>query len=134
MQLREYETFKTVKDMDSFISEALEALELSETERKLLWLLAGHSCKFVGVSWLKVTSMANALEVSSKTVQRALKHLKELGIIKRVRTIRPVSGGFGASLTIICPIVKWLKSLTPQRLKSKNRRKKHFYLKHLKKI
>jgi DNA-binding Lrp family transcriptional regulator len=104
MQLREYETFKTVKDMDSFISEALEALELSETERKLLWLLAGHSCKFVGVSWLKVASMAKTLEVSSKTIQRALKHLKELGIIKRVRTIRPVSGGFGASLTIICPI------------------------------
>ncbi|WP_406866888.1 helix-turn-helix domain-containing protein [Priestia megaterium] len=104
MQLREYETFKTVKEMDNFICEALEALELSETERKLLWLIAGHSCKFVGVSWLKVASMAKTLEVSSKTIQRALKNLKELGIIKRVRTIRPVSGGFGASLTIICPM------------------------------
>jgi DNA-binding Lrp family transcriptional regulator len=102
--LREYETFQNVSEMDSFLSEVLSYLELSEIERKLLRLLAGHSCKFVGVSWLKVDTMANALEVSSKTIQRALKRMKELGIIKRVRTLRPIKGGFGASLTLICPV------------------------------
>lgn len=137
MQLREYETFKTVKAMDSFICEALEAFELSETERKLLWLLAGHSCKFVGVSWLKVASMAKTLEVSSKTVQRALKHLKELGIIKRVRTIRPVSGGFGASLTIICPIElsyrEMAQELDSSTVEERNQKKETFLFKAFKK-
>ena len=102
--LRELETFSSVEEMDNFISKALEYFDLCELDRRLLRLLAGHSCKFIGVSWLKVESMANALGVSYKTVQRALKRLKELGIIKRIRTLRPTRGGFGASITIICPI------------------------------
>ncbi|MFT4417054.1 transcriptional regulator [Fredinandcohnia humi] len=104
-QLRQYETFESVSDMDNFIGEALEVLELVELDRKLLRLLAGHSCKFVGVSFLKVQTMADTLEVSYKTAQRALKRLKDIGIIQRVRQLRAVSGGFGSSLTIIRPIV-----------------------------
>ena len=103
-ELRKYQTFENVSDMDKFICEVLESIDLNELERKLLRLLAGHSCKFIGVSFLKVGSMATAMEVSYKTTQRALKRLKEIGIIKRVRTLRPVSGGFGASLTLISPI------------------------------
>lgn len=63
-----------------------------------------HSVKFIGVSFLKLSSMAEALGVSKKTIQRALKELSKLGIIKRVRTLRPMKGGFGASLTLICPV------------------------------
>lgn len=103
-ELRKYESFKSIAEMDDFLSEALEVLSFSELERKLLRLLAGYSCKFVGVSFLKVGSIATALKVSYKTAQRALRSLKEIGIIKRVRTIRPVRGGFGSSLTVICPI------------------------------
>ncbi|MFB5660776.1 helix-turn-helix domain-containing protein [Alteribacillus sp. HJP-4] len=102
--LREYETFKTVSDVDSFASNALSYFALNKTERELLWLLAGHSVKFVGVSFLKLSSIAEALKVSKRTVQRALKLLIEYGVIKRVRTLRPVKGGFGASITIICPL------------------------------
>ncbi|WP_244956486.1 helix-turn-helix domain-containing protein [Bacillus mojavensis] len=105
--IREEETFDSVFEMDSFISEALSYFELTEIERRLLRLLAGHSVKFIGVSFLnflKVASMADALEVSSKTIQRALKRLKEFGIIKRVRTLRPKRGGFGASSNIIFPV------------------------------
>jgi DNA-binding Lrp family transcriptional regulator len=103
-ELRKYETFKSVKQMDKFIGEALEVLPLSKIERDVLWLLAGHSCKVFGVSWLKVQTIADTLEVSYKTAQRALKRLKDFGIVKRVRTLRSVSGGFGASITIICPV------------------------------
>lgn len=103
-KLREYETFETVSEMDEYICKVLTHFDLKENERKLLWLLSAHSCKFVGVSFLKLSSMAEALKVSKKTVQRALTQLKELGIIKRIKTIRPVSGGFGASLTIISPL------------------------------
>jgi len=103
-ELRKYQSFNSVQEMDCFISEALEIIELSKIERNVLWLLAGHSCKIAGVSWLKVQTIADALEVSYKTIQRALKSLKNIGIVKRVRTLRSVSGGFGASITIICPV------------------------------
>nr|MDH3162331.1 helix-turn-helix domain-containing protein [Bacillus licheniformis] len=102
--LRDYETFETVSEMDEYISKVLAHFELKKTERELLWLLAGHSVKFIGVSFLKLDSMASALGVSKRTVQRALKVLGELGIINRVRTLRPVRGGFGASITQICPV------------------------------
>lgn len=135
--LRELESFSSVAEMDNFISEALEVLELSELDRKLLRLLAGHSCKFVGVSWLKVDSMADALGVSYKTVQRALKRLKEIGIIKRIRTSRAVSGGFGASITVICPIVltyrKEASEQAPERIQKGSSSKETFSLKAYKK-
>ncbi|TCP28781.1 helix-turn-helix protein [Scopulibacillus darangshiensis] len=102
--LREYSQFDTVKEMDEFISKVLAHFDLKKTERELLWIIAGHSCKFIGVSFLKLASMAKAMGVSKKTIQRALKALSELGIIKRIRTLRPVRGGFGASITVICPV------------------------------
>ncbi|KUF21977.1 Lrp/AsnC family transcriptional regulator [Bacillus sp. G1(2015b)] len=135
--IREYETFNSVFEMDSFISEALSYFELTEIERRLLRLLAGYSVKFIGVSFLKVASMADALEVSSKTIQRALKRLKEFGIIKRVRTLRPKRGGFGASLNIICPVALSYRSTSEeeapeqelQEVKQASKRKETFFLK-----
>lgn len=103
-KLRDYQTFDTVSEMDSYISEVLAHFELKTIERELLWLLAGHSVKFIGVSFLKLDSMASALGVSKRTIQRALKVLQEFGVIKRIRTIRPKRGGFGSALTIICPV------------------------------
>ncbi|MCE7792297.1 transcriptional regulator [Salipaludibacillus sp. CUR1] len=103
-KLRELETFSSVSNMDEFVSEALEVLEIKELDRSLLRLLAGYSCKFIGVSFMKVQTMADKLEVSYKTTQRALKRLKDIGVIQRVRQLREVSGGFGSSLTIIRPI------------------------------
>lgn len=102
-ELRKYESFKSVSEMDRYVNKVLEVLELTELDRSLLRLLAGHSCKFIGVSFLKVQTMASKLGVSYKTAQRSLKRLKELEVIKRVRTLRVVSGGFGASITIISP-------------------------------
>ncbi|QXJ38290.1 hypothetical protein BV455_01604 [Parageobacillus caldoxylosilyticus] len=131
--LRELETFSSVEEMDNFISEVLEYFDLCELDRRLLRLLAGHSCKFIGVSWLKVESMADALGVSYKTVQRALKRLKELGIIKRIRTLRPTRGGFGASITIICPIeLTYREEATkeaPEGTQEASARKETFYFK-----
>lgn len=103
-ELRKYESFDSITEMDNFISKALGVLEIRELDRKILRLLAGYSCKFIGVSFLKVQTIADKLVVSYKTAQRALKRLKEIGIIKRIRTIRSVSGGFGSSITVIRPI------------------------------
>lgn len=136
--LREYESFESISEMDDFVSTALEVLELTELDRKLLRLLAAHSCKFIGISFLKVQTMADKLGVSYKTVQRALKRLKEIGIIQRVRQLRKVSGGFGASLTIIRPIELSYREEAPEEApestQEPSRKKETFFLKHLKKI
>lgn len=135
--LREFESFESISEMDDFVSTALEVLELTELDRKLLRLLAAHSCKFIGVSFLKVQTMADKLGVSYKTVQRALKRLKEIGIIQRVRQLRKVSGGFGASLTIIRPIeLSYREEATeedPESTQEPSRRKETFFLKAFKK-
>lgn len=49
-ELRRYESFVSISEMDTFICEALEVLELCEFNIKLIRLLAGHSCKVMGVS------------------------------------------------------------------------------------
>nr|WP_285813665.1 helix-turn-helix domain-containing protein [Rossellomorea marisflavi] len=112
--IREFESFQSVTEMDSFVSEALAYFNMSKNERELLWLLAGHSVKFTGVSFLKLSTMAELLGVSKRNVQRALSALQSYGIIKRMRTIRPVKGGFGASITIICPVDLSIREEVPE--------------------
>ncbi|MCK2020770.1 transcriptional regulator [Peribacillus frigoritolerans] len=132
-ELRKYESFKSVSEMDKYVSKVLEVLELTELDRSLLRLLAGHSCKFVGVSFLKVQTMAQKLGVSYKTAQRSLKRLKELEVIKRVRTLRVVSGGFGASITIISPYAltqrKQAEKPTPEPSQEPSNQKETFLFK-----
>lgn len=103
-KLREYQTFKSVQEMNENELLALENFNLSEAQRDLYLLLCRHSVKFPGVSFLKVDSMAEVLKTSTRTVRRHLKYLQDMKLIKRIRQLRIVSGGFGASLTIICPI------------------------------
>lgn len=55
--------------------------KLKESEYTVLWKIASYSCKFVGVSYLKVQTLADLVHYSKRTVQRSLKRLTELGII-----------------------------------------------------
>lgn len=133
--IRDYQTFKSVSEMDNFISDVLTQVDLKKTERELLWLLSGYSVKFVGVSFLKLDSMAQLLKKSKRTIQRALKGLCELGIIKRIETIRPVRGGFGSSLTIICPFAlstrKEAEKPAPEPAQGEEKKKETFSFKTL---
>ncbi|MGE7761014.1 helix-turn-helix domain-containing protein [Peribacillus sp. NPDC097895] len=100
-ELRKYESFKSVSEMDKAINEALVSFELKDSERAVLLKLAQYSCKFIGVSYLKVSSLAEAMGVSKRTIQRSLKTLVGLGIITRIKQLRAVSGGWGSSITVI---------------------------------
>ncbi|MEH7293651.1 helix-turn-helix domain-containing protein, partial [Priestia megaterium] len=101
MELRKYESFKSVKEMDKHVQAVIELVNLKKNEVNLLLLLSRYSCKFVGCSFLKVDTMASQLEISSRTVRRALKRLEQLGIIKRLKRIREVTGGNSSNLVII---------------------------------
>ncbi|MEC2221926.1 MULTISPECIES: helix-turn-helix domain-containing protein [Heyndrickxia] len=99
--MREFETFNTLSELNKHVQFVLENVDLLERERSVFMLLSRYSVKFLGVSFLKVDTMAEILNVHKRTVQRALKGLEQKGIIKRLKRIRIKSGGFSSSLTLI---------------------------------
>ncbi|MED0943702.1 helix-turn-helix domain-containing protein [Bacillus mycoides] len=103
MELRKYSQFKSVHEMDESIQQYLEKYDLSERDLTVLWKIASYSCKFPGVSYLKVDTLANLTGYVKRTIQRALKSLAEKGIITRVESFKPVKGGYSAFITVINP-------------------------------
>lgn len=101
--LRTYQVFDSVQQMDKFVSEVLETFDLNETDRHLLRVLASHSLKVLGCSWLKVQSIADMLSVSYRTAQRSLGKMVTLGVLQRVQQYRPKRGGNTSSLCIFRP-------------------------------
>lgn len=109
LELQKYVQFESVKDMDNHIDEVLKTFDLNDTTRELLLLLSRYSVKFVGVSYMKVDTISTLMKRSKRTIQRSLNVLKGLGIIERIETMRDVSGGNGASITLICRSVPSLR-------------------------
>ncbi|MGE7942426.1 helix-turn-helix domain-containing protein [Lysinibacillus xylanilyticus] len=102
--LAEYTTFETVADMDKSVEDqmAVHYYDLTESERAIVFKLASHSLEHPGVCHLKASTIAAALEISTKTVYRAISKLESLGIVKKETTVRS-KGGQGASIYIILP-------------------------------
>ncbi|MDA1779934.1 helix-turn-helix domain-containing protein [Bacillus cereus group sp. BY9-3LC] len=102
-ELRKYESFKSVTEMDNTIDKTLKEYNLKDSERVILIKLSQYSCKFVGVSYMKNQTLADSVGYSKRTVQRALKRLSELGIITRIEQKRAKYGGYGAFICVINP-------------------------------
>ncbi|SDZ85258.1 helix-turn-helix domain-containing protein [Bacillus nitratireducens] len=102
-ELRKYESFKSVAEMDNTIDKVLKEYKLKDSERVILIKLSQYSCKFVGVSYMKNQTLADSVRYSKRTVQRVLKRLSELGIITRIEQKRAKSGGYGAFICVINP-------------------------------
>ncbi|MEQ6856300.1 helix-turn-helix domain-containing protein [Lysinibacillus capsici] len=102
--LAQYTTFESVEDMDIAVENHMAAhyYELTESERAIVFKLASHSLEYSGACHLKAATIAAALEISTKTVYRAISKLESLGIIKRQKTTK-VKGGRGANIYIILP-------------------------------
>lgn len=102
--LANYKTFDSVADMDSAVEEHIAAhyYDLTESERAIVFKLASHSLEHPGACHLKAATIAAALEISTKTVYRAISKLESLGIIKKETTVKS-KGGQGASIYIILP-------------------------------
>ncbi|MEY9973843.1 putative transcriptional regulator [Lysinibacillus sp. RC46] len=100
--LAQYTTFDSVADMDTAVEEHIAAYyyDLTESERAIVFKLASHSLENPGACHLKAATIAAALEISTKTVYRAISKLESLGIIKKQTTMK-VKGGRGANIYII---------------------------------
>ncbi|WP_427108640.1 helix-turn-helix domain-containing protein [Lysinibacillus xylanilyticus] len=102
--LAEYTTFESVADMDSAVEDHIAAhyYDLTESERAIVFKLASHSLEYPGACHLKAATISASLEISTKTVYRAISKLESLGIIKKQKTMK-VKGGRGANIYIILP-------------------------------
>jgi len=102
--LAQYTTFNSVADMDKSVEDhmAVHYYELTESERAIVFNLASHSLEYPGVCHLKASTIAGALEISTKTVYRSIKKLAELGIIEKVPGTK-LNGIKGASIYRILP-------------------------------
>ena len=103
--LAQYTTFESVEDMDQHVEEHIQQhfYDLTESERAIVYKLASHSLNYPGVCHLKASTIADNLEISTKTVYRAIKKLESLGIIKKQTTTKE-KGGRGANIYIILPV------------------------------
>jgi DNA-binding Lrp family transcriptional regulator len=104
-KLWDYQAFSSLEELNEYVHKVLKSFDINETTRKVFFELSKFSVKVLGVCWLKVSTIADRVGVSYKTVQRCLKSLVDLGIIRRVAQMRVKNGGQGASLTIMCPSV-----------------------------
>ena len=101
--LAQYTTFNSIQEMDQHVEEHIQQhfFELTESERAIVYKLASHSLNYPGVCHLKASTIADNLEISTKTVYRAIKKLESLGIIKKQTTTKE-KGGRGATSILFC--------------------------------
>ncbi|QJT71658.1 HTH domain-containing protein [Psychrobacillus phage Spoks] len=97
--LADYATFQSVEDMDSNVKQHIDKyrLDLTTSERAIVFLIAGRSLMYPGASHLKAETIATTLEISTKTVYRSIKKLVELKIIEKVPQSK-LNGIKGASI------------------------------------
>ncbi|HHT7172068.1 TPA: helix-turn-helix domain-containing protein [Bacillus cereus] len=106
-------SFKDVEELNKTIRAYRDTIRMSikRTDVKsklitLLEILKRHSCKYVGVSFLCKNRIAEKMEVSYKTVQRLMKKLVDLEMIKQVAMKRKKDMLQTSNAIIIQPIVE----------------------------
>ncbi|HDR4881337.1 TPA: helix-turn-helix domain-containing protein [Bacillus cereus] len=97
---------KTIRIYRDIIRMSIKRTDVQARLLTLLEMLKRHSCKYVGVSFLCKNSIASMMEVSYKTVQRFIKKLVDLGIVKQVSMKRKKDMLQTSNAIIIQPIVE----------------------------
>ncbi|PEA83762.1 cytosolic protein [Bacillus pseudomycoides] len=119
-------TFKEVEELNKTVRTYRDTIRMSikrtDVQSKLIALLEilkRHSCKYVGVSFLCKNSIADMMEVSYKTVQRLMKKLVNLGMIRQVSMKRKKDMLQTANAIIIQPIVEEVSDKQPAKSPTK---------------
>lgn len=102
--LAEYTTFESVEEMDRQVEQhiTLHYYNLTASERAIVFAISKRSLLYPGASHLKASTIAEALEISTKTFYRSIKKLVELNIIEKVPGTK-LNGIKGASIYKILP-------------------------------
>ncbi|PGE89039.1 cytosolic protein [Bacillus pseudomycoides] len=110
---------KTVRAYRDIIRMSIKRTDVQAKLIALLEILKRHSCKYVGVSFLCKNTIADMMEVSYKTVQRLMKKLVELGMIRQVSMKRKKDMLQTANAIIIQPIVEEVSDKQPAKSPTK---------------
>lgn len=97
---------KTVRAYRDTIRMSIKRTDVQTKLITLLEILKRHSCKYVGVSFLCKNRIAEKMEVSYKTVQRLMKKLVDLEMVKQVAMKRAKDMLQTSNAIIIQPIVE----------------------------
>jgi hypothetical protein len=79
------QSFTSIDQLNHTVSIHMETLKQNSCKEKIMKLLSimsQHSVTIIGVSWMSNTTMASLLDCSVRTVQRYIKELIDLSIIK----------------------------------------------------
>ena len=105
--LADYQTFQSTEELNSAIYTHIKrnTYALNETDRATLKIIARYAVKFAGAAHLKASTLANLIGKSEKTARRVVNKLADLGIVRKVATMRKVNGGKGANILQILPAI-----------------------------
>lgn len=100
--IKHYQSFETIEEMDQSVRGFLykHKAELSEGTNNVLTFIWRHSVKVIGVSFAKYDYIATNVELSRRTVIRAVNKLEQLGIIKKIPTAK-MNGKQGVNIIVI---------------------------------
>ncbi|MED3088008.1 helix-turn-helix domain-containing protein [Bacillus toyonensis] len=97
---------KVVRTYRDVIRTSIKRIDVQTRLITLLEILKRHSCKYVGVSFLCKNRIAEKMEVSYKTVQRLMRKLVDLKMIKQVAMKRTKDMLQTSNAIIIQPVVE----------------------------
>ncbi|QYF82438.1 hypothetical protein KY492_26540 [Brevibacterium sp. PAMC21349] len=104
---------KTVRVYRDTIRMSIKRTDVQARLIALLEVLKRHSCKQIGVSYMCKNTIANKLEVSYKTVQRLMKKLEDLGMIRQIPMKRKKDMMQTANAIIIQPVKEVMSGKAP---------------------
>ncbi|MBI5973945.1 replication/maintenance protein RepL [Staphylococcus caledonicus] len=102
INLQDYATFNSIEEMDNTVRQYNASL--TKTHYETLNLLKQYSCIVIGVSHIKIKTIAKSLDKSVRTIKRHLKALQEKGYISVINLMRIKTGGKGANAYVINPV------------------------------
>ncbi|WP_242291476.1 helix-turn-helix domain-containing protein [Bacillus cereus group sp. BfR-BA-01356] len=113
-------TFKTIDELNKTVRAYKEkfADQLNKTQLAVLIHLHTHSAKFFGVSFKTKKKIAEALQISRRTVIRVCLHLESLGIIKQLEMKRKSDMRQTSNAIVIQPIIVEEQVVTPEPAKN----------------
>lgn len=96
-----YQSFVSVDEMNALVKRFMSVYDLPESAAAVLNTIKLHAKQFVGVCWLYREEIARKAGVSLSSVSRAIRALKEVGILTVHHLIHTKRGGQTHSVYVI---------------------------------